>query len=111
MTGYDGLTIYNGPNVACANCKRKFTPGEVISQAAGQDLIFCYSDAFGGCVSAYVFSTGEMMTGETVRYRDAVLPDEQQTPNYPNTPIIQPLTREGSSLFQRVREYLREYFN
>ena len=80
MSDYDELEVYDGPSTACENCGRDFTPGEVVSQSG--DLLFCYSDARGGCVLAYCFRKRKPIVGSTARYRTATLPPAARTPNY-----------------------------
>lgn len=88
---YQSLEVYAGPKSNCDNCSRKFVDGEVISAAKSPKLVFCYSDGDGGCLIAYVFSSQKMtvmMTGVPMRFGSGSLPLNQQTPNYPNTPIV-----------------------
>jgi len=83
---YEDLAAYMGSKLVCGNCEREFQPGEVISVNPEQNLALCYSDTGGGCVLAYVFSSGKMMACKPMRFRDAETSGEKRTPNYPNTP-------------------------
>ncbi len=85
---YQSLSVYHGSKSRCDNCSRDFTDGEVISVDEFQGLVFCYSDARGGCVQAYVFSSGKMAAGTSMRFGTKSLPSEQRIPNYPNSPIV-----------------------
>jgi len=104
---YTQLSVYNGKKSECDHCKRAFASGEVVSQS--EDLVFCYSDAYGGCLSGYVFTHGVMLIGNPVRFGEVFLPEDKRTPNYPNTPILggeltPVLTTESKSGFwQRMK--------
>ena len=65
---YSELEVYNGFRDRCVNCGRIFTEGEVISEERG-GLVFCYSDAGGGCAIAHCFSTGKVVVCEPKRFR------------------------------------------
>ena len=82
------LALYSGNKLKCDNCSRQFKSGEIVSVDKLRKLIFCYSDAGGGCSPAYTFSTGVITACEPMKFGDAKLSPAEQTPNYPNSPII-----------------------
>lgn len=89
---YEDLEEYRGEKTRCDNpgCKREFTEGEVIT-VIDKGHVFCFTGEQGGCLIAYVFSTGEVYAGNTrtMRFRGSKwrVP-ENPTPNYPNMPVI-----------------------
>lgn len=85
---YKDLAVYVGSKVACDNCKREFTPGEIISVDEEKDLVFCYSDIEGGCAIPYCFSSRIVIVWQEMRFRDVTLPPDEQTSNYPQMPIV-----------------------
>ena len=85
---YQSLEAYRGPKSRCDNCSRDFANGEAISVDNGQGLVFCYSDAGGGCGPAYTFSSGKTIFANPMKFGSENLPPEQRIPNYPNSPVV-----------------------
>jgi len=86
---YPEIEEYAGEKTACDNCARTFKRGEVITVDTRKDYTFCYSDSGGGCLIAFVFSSGEASMGCSMRFGGSpVMRPENATPNYPNTPVI-----------------------
>lgn len=90
---YQSLSAYSGKKTACDNCSRQFNAGEVISVNEGQGLVFCYSDAGGGCVPAYTFTSGKMICCIPMKFGKELVPSHQRTPNYPESPVIRKLSK------------------
>ena len=100
---YSEVEEYTGEKNACDNCEHTFEQGEVITVNIGKGYIFCYSDAGGGCLIAYVFIVGETIVGIPMRFGgSSVIRPANPMPNYPNTPINQ----EKRKRFQWLRSLL-----
>ncbi|MES3004717.1 MAG: hypothetical protein V4690_01235 [Patescibacteria group bacterium] len=105
---YYELAKYKGSKTKCDNCGRTFRSGEVISVASGaEDLAFCYSDAGGGCVMAYVFSFGKALMGHPMRFGDQALPERERTPNYPASPVRETfdMSETEPGFWQKVKNF------
>ncbi|GEM_PF-2755081 len=87
--GYESLEVYGGSKSRCDNCSREFANGEVVSVDQNQELVFCYSDAGGGCGPAYTFSSGKMVVGVPMKFGTENLPPQERTPCYPDSPVFE----------------------
>ena len=63
------IPIYQGEINSCIQCGRKFENGEMIS-VVGEEELFCYTTAEGGCITVYVFATGRPMAGKPMIFRN-----------------------------------------
>ncbi len=97
---YEELEEYEGDKTACDNCDRKFEDGEIIT-ADDKGRIFCYSDSEGGCLIAFVFSSGEavFVSGNPMRFKGSKWREPANPiPNYPNMPINKKKEEENNWL-------------
>lgn len=81
--------LYDGNKSACDNCLRKFNKGENISVDRNYGFVFCYSDAYGGCVPAYAFATGRVIIATSMQFGEGNLSNEERAPNYPHSPVFE----------------------
>lgn len=101
---YGDLEEYMGDKTACDNCDRKFEDGEVIT-IDSKDRAFCYSGAEGGCMIAFVFSSGEILfsDGPPMRFRGSKWREpDNPIPNYPNMPIMSKKKKEENSWLRKI---------
>lgn len=96
------LRVYGGEKSRCDQCEREFCEGEVISVDERSNLVFCYSDAMGGCVMAYVFDHSRAIFGENMLYRGVGDLRRDRTPNYPSVPLR---PREKRGLWRRLLNF------
>ncbi len=59
---------YTGSKTKCDYCESGFFKGEYITVSDNMGLIFCYSDASGGCLMNYVFKNAVAAYGDTQTY-------------------------------------------
>lgn len=108
---YEDLEEYQGEKIRCDNpgCGREFTEGEVITVDEEKGMVFCYTGENGGCLIAYVFSTGKVCAGNTMRFRGSKwrVP-ENPMPNYPNMPIAHKERGEENKKKAEQESWLRK---
>ena len=89
MVEYEDFEEYEGDKDSCDNCGRKFEQGEIITVSHPPDsYTLCYTGSEGGCMIAFVFSTGKALIAQSKRFGGSKFRmPENPIPNYPNTPI------------------------